>query len=248
MPLDLDAIMQQASEALVRGQYLACETLCLQALAEARQRGDWAYYARILLPLQEARRQRRIIASEGTIRLGTADLIGGVEQWLSMFDAGCIAVTHPHAVEQAHTLAQLARKQHRYVEVLFVDSDAAEDRWVVRTFAAPSAICEMNAPVAPWLNRWISWPSDDVKASPLPPATPADWFLDACEALGDAVLAKADKVADLRQRVDLLEAALHVVPDHELLHQRLGDTARAMCSQNAPHQPPHQSNPGKMNP
>ena len=56
--------------------------------------------------------------------------------------------------------------------------------------------------------------------------SPADWFLDAAERLGDAVL---DGVAarDARQRVAELEACLEAAPDHEILHQRLWDAVKA---------------------
>jgi hypothetical protein len=70
----IDSLMQQAIDALTRMQYLACETLCLRALAAASELGSWDSYARILLPLQESRRQRRLIAADGAIRLGAADI------------------------------------------------------------------------------------------------------------------------------------------------------------------------------
>ena len=69
---DVDAIMEDASQALSRMDYLSCETFCLKALSLARRAKRWPVYARILLPLQETRRQRRMIAAAGVIRLGSA--------------------------------------------------------------------------------------------------------------------------------------------------------------------------------
>jgi len=66
----LDALMEDASRALAEMDYLTCESLCLKALAAAREDGNWAYYKRILLPLQEVRRQRRMIAADGDVVLG----------------------------------------------------------------------------------------------------------------------------------------------------------------------------------
>ncbi len=55
----LDTLMEDASLALAKTDYTTCETLCLQALAQARKNQDWDTYLRILRPLQEARRWRR---------------------------------------------------------------------------------------------------------------------------------------------------------------------------------------------
>ena len=116
---ELDAMMEAASQALARMDYLVCESHCLDALAIARQRQDWPYYARILMPLQEARRQRRMIAAEGVIRLGTANLDGDPSAWLEQMRvgptqaeiAGCIVLTQPHGADDARRLAQTVRQQ-----------------------------------------------------------------------------------------------------------------------------------------
>lgn len=55
----LDPLMETASSALARTDYVTCEVLCLQALAKARETQDWDTYLHILRPLQEARRWRR---------------------------------------------------------------------------------------------------------------------------------------------------------------------------------------------
>jgi len=51
--------MESATAALMRTDYTACETLCLQALTQVREAKDWDTFLRILNPLQEARRWRR---------------------------------------------------------------------------------------------------------------------------------------------------------------------------------------------
>ena len=70
-------LMERASVALVDMDYLQCEALCLKALALARAAADWAAYARIVLPLQEARRQRRMIALDGRVGVWVDGLDGG---------------------------------------------------------------------------------------------------------------------------------------------------------------------------
>ena len=66
MPNDLNTTMEHASAALQSMDYAACEAGCLTALAMAGNARRWSDYARILLPLQESRRQRRMIAVDGT--------------------------------------------------------------------------------------------------------------------------------------------------------------------------------------
>lgn len=60
----IDQAMQAASEALVRRRYFECQRLCLRALAAAHRLHDYERMARILLPLQEARRHKRDTATD----------------------------------------------------------------------------------------------------------------------------------------------------------------------------------------
>lgn len=232
---DLDTTMQRASEALACMDYLTCERLCLEALAKARGESNWPYYRRILLPLQESRRQRRMIAADGCIRLGTADLDEDVLSWLDQLGAGCIAVTWPHTVETARQLSQIAMDRRLYVEVLFVDCAADVAQWAIQSYRGPHVRCIWPAPSDSWINRWLSPPTDypvTVPSQPVRsadqlnlPLYPADWFLDACEALGDTALTQVGADLNGSDRVEALEKCLEVVADHEILHQRLGDAA-----------------------
>jgi len=231
-PDTLDAWMEQASQPLARMAYLQCEALCVEALKQAREQQRWAYYARILLPLQEARRQRRQMAAEGVIRLGTASLTEPPARWIAQLEVGCIVVTRPHTVEDAQTLAAAVRDQQRFVEVLFATSDMDEDTWRLRAHHGPTIEVQRTAPPADWRDRWLAPGTVPGGAPQTGSQTPADWFLDASEALGDAALdkieARSDAIPGGEQRVLLLEQMLAVAADHEILHQKLGDAARAI--------------------
>ena len=230
MPSALDTMMEDASLALAKMDYLACEATCLKALAMAREQGDWAYYGRILLPLQECRRQRRMIAAEGVVRLGTADLDGSPESWLSEIPEGCIVLTHPHNVNDARWLQQAARDRRQHVEVLFADNPADATRWKLTTFTGPSIVIEVEATPASWRNQWLAKDG----ATPQGAKNPADWFIDATEKLGDALLARVTTENTL-QRITELEHCLTAMSDHEILHQRLADAARdARLASSAP--------------
>jgi len=227
----LDTRMEAASEALARMDYLATETLCEEALAQAKATQDWAYYGRILLPLQECRRQRRMIAAEGVIRLGTSSLGHGPVMWPKEFAAGCVVLTHPHHSLHAARLWQEIRACRLFGEVLMADNNVGDATWRVRTFCEPDVVVEILAPPTDWRDRWLTPVREAQSAEPgasprgIKP-TPADWFIDASEKLGDALLATVNATSPA-DRVDELERCIHAAPDHEILHQRLADAAKA---------------------
>ena len=228
---DLDRIMLEASESLVRMDYLSCERLCLEALRLARDAGDWSYYCRILMPLQESRRQRRMIASEGTIRLGTGALRGPAAAWLEQFKSGCVVVTKPFAPQDASQLLEAARAARRHVEVLYCDNDVDATWWTLRSFTGPQVQRPVEAPPAAWVEKWLApmghgettaGDTSDTGSG----QTAADWFIAATELLGDSALDQVGSELDGIDRVSALEQRLAVVTDHEILHQRLWDAAR----------------------
>ena len=222
--------MDRASQALARMDYLACEGLCLEALAVARQAGDWPYYARILLPLQEARRQRRLIAADGPIRLGTSRQ-RSADHWLSSLRTGCLLLTRPHTAEDARRLADEASAERRHIELLLADNDLDDGAYRLVSYRGPAVACLVEAPPAAWRDIWLApgeRPEPEADAQIEPGKSPADWFIDATETLGDAAIAHVPAAPGDVRRIGELEAMLQVVPDHEILHQRLGDAARAM--------------------
>ena len=238
----LDAVMESASQALVCMDYLHCEELCLNALAIARRIGDWPSYGRVLMPLQEARRQRRMIAAEGVIRLGSASLNGEPPAWLEQMGSGCLVLTRPHTVDHAIRLVQLACKQRQYVEAIFADGDVTDKFWLLRSFTGSAVNCTVAAPADDCRDRWLTSdatepastqhhgrPADGCASDePDPHSLASDWFFNSCEALGDAALVHVTAALGSVERITQLKQCLDAVTDHEILHQRLGDAARAV--------------------
>jgi hypothetical protein len=204
----LDDIMERASRALAEMDYLACESLCLEALAQARDTRRYGHYARVLLPLQEARRQRRMIAAQGEVRLGGAEPGFDADRWLTEQRAGCIVLTRPRTAKDARAFAQRARSDKRFIEVLFADNAPEKPKWTLRSYDGPEVVCEVDRPA--------------------PDQDPAQWFLHATEKLGDAALRSVDGTLRGEALILDLESRLRVFPDHELLHQRLADAARGV--------------------
>lgn len=221
MPKAIDDLMQTASQALAEMEYARCEALCVEALEQARDDEDWVMAERVLLPLQEARRQKRQSATDGLILLGTPNKPGHVSDLAADPRCGCIVLTHPCSTEDAAALDLHLRTQQRAVEVLFADNPAGDATWRVTTYQGPWACAELPAPPSDWVGRWV----DPLKT---PPPTPAHWFMKASEALGDAALAAVDAQPGTPERFDQLAEALIAAGDHEILHQRLAEAAKAM--------------------
>jgi len=225
----LDQLMGTASAALAQMDYLACEERCLEALALASNQKNWSYYARILLPLQEARRQRRLIAAEGVIRLGSEKLLGDPILWLRQANPGCLVLTGPHDQRIGRKLVQAIRRQRLYVEVLLAKTPAVRGKWTLMAIEGPNVSCQVAAAPNQWVDRWHEPRkySDPVDGE-LSAYGPADWFLDASEALGNAALEQVKAPLGDPWRLRLLERCLQVVVDHEILHQELGCAARSL--------------------
>ena len=66
---DLQALCDRGQTLLERMEYLAAEAVLVEADHLATERGDFDTLARLYMPLQEARRQRRQRCGEGTVRL-----------------------------------------------------------------------------------------------------------------------------------------------------------------------------------
>ena len=217
--------MDRASAALLAMDYLTCESSCLTGLALARASADWGTYARVLLPLQESRRQRRMIAAEGRVRLGFNNESSDDAAAMDALKAGCVLLTPPYTPQFARRLHDTARQSRRMIEVLYAHRSADQRSWVLESFAGPRVTCAVPAPPTEWSDRWLQPGQTTATASG---KTPADWFLDAAEALGDAALKTVDAPLGHERRIEQLEACLHVTDTHEVLHQRLAQAARAM--------------------
>ena len=236
----LNTTMELASQALASMDYLGCERHGLRALKDARAQSNWAYYSRILLPLQEARRQRRMVAAEGVVRLGSANLTGQPIEWITRMQSGCIVLTHPHTSDTARELVRSASEKNHYIEVLFADNSVSDTKWILRSLTGCHAAWPVPAPPPNWQDRWFE-PGDAVKinssmvdqktslaTNDIQRLGPVDWFLHTYEAFGDAMLAQVEgRLGDLR-RVIQIEQCLMAVTDHEILHQALGEAAKAL--------------------
>jgi hypothetical protein len=217
-PRTIDQQMEVATAALMDMRYAEAAQRCESALQQARAAGDWELYARVLLPLQEARRQQRMIAADAGARLGTAEPVDQLAALLHGGTAGCVLLTRPTTADQAQALRQQADAAGLTVQVLWAGHEPGASRWRLGTTDASRVVAQLPAPPAEAVGRWC--PGETCGA--------VAWFLKAHEALGDAALAAVTDPPGTLARVKALESAVAAVGDHEILHQRLADAARAM--------------------
>lgn len=221
----IDAIMDKASQALVERRYFDCERLCVEALERAFVAADYERMSRILLPLEESRRQKRDLAVDaGTVYSVTGELPGN-----RSLRAGCYLVAPPRVGIDGRLLREAADRK-KVPAVIVVREPASRDgMWpvvaigpvTIRTKVPPPPPSDAT-PNAKKGKKAKSSPPNDMGTT-LPGAS---WFLHANEAIGDKAIAGVEPTASAVTRVEALFKCLQAHPDHEKLHQALADACR----------------------
>lgn len=206
----VDALMEQASEALVATRYFECERLATEALALALSAQDYERLSRILLPLQEARRLKRQAAVEAgsIVRLDSYEALEPLLTGAKAIKPGMYLIEPPLVGADGRELRERASASEVPVTVVVREP-------VVRTGHWPVVM------VGPVTVR--------TRVEPAPKKPTARWMLEAGESLGDAAIASISVELPARDRAEKLLAALAAVVDHEKLHQE----AAAACAQAA---------------
>lgn len=195
----IDSLMERASQALVRTDYAACEKNAREALRIAHAARDYERMTRIVLPLLEARRQKRQKAQDAK-RITSINSMAELEG--KELKPGCYLLNPPGCVGvDGRALRARADEEGVPVIVIVHEPITRTKEWPIVALG-PTTI---RARVEP------------AKAKPT-----VDWFLNAIDALGDAALASVD-AASPPQRVDQLMACLETIGDHEGLHRALAD-------------------------
>lgn len=198
-PRQIDTMMEQASRALADTDYFKAERLALKALLSARQAEDFERMTRIVLPLQEARRQRRQLALDH----GSVTIIDQPRGEQSEIGTGCFLFRPPQVGADARRFRLAAFEEGIAVAV------------ICREPLTQLRLCPIVA-IAPGVTvREKVDPPADPDAPDLP------WFAEAMEALGDAAIDELDAELTPIKRIDALLARLDAIPDHEGLHHAL---------------------------
>jgi hypothetical protein len=218
--------MERASIALAGTRYFEAERLASQALHKAYRALDFDRMARIVLPLQEARRQKRQIAEDAGAVL--------VFSSLAALDAppmpGMFLFEPPLIGADARGYREVADAQKVAVFVLAREPMSRDGMWPVVSVGDVSVRAKVAPPFP--VQRLETGPTRDDSARFGPP--PPEWFTHAAEALGDAAIARLNPADPAAWRVEDLLLATDAHPYHEKLHQALEACCREAVDQPLP--------------
>lgn len=246
----IDAMMEQASKALVLRDYFVAEKLASGALRRANQEQDFDRMARILLPLQESRRLKRQLA----IDTDRVTIIDGEIPTGKSLTSGCYLVTPPRVGVDGRMLREAADEKKTPVVVLVREPTSRDGMWplvavgpvTVRTKVPPpspaKAAPAKKPKVAAKPAKGKPKADEPVAAAEVVSPTPAptaEWFVHAAELLGDEAIAQVPATLPAAARVAALLDRLEAHPNHEKLHQRLAEACREAVLE-----PPRKRRPG----
>ena len=233
-PNPIDRLMERASRALEGTRYFEAERLCRDALGKAYAAADFERMARITLPLQEARRQKRQLAVDSgrVVVLSESDMMMAMVQDIL---PGCYLFQPPLIGLDARNFREEADGRGVPTFVLCREPMTREGKWPLVAVGQGSVRARVD-PAVP-LSRIEKGITKDGYIGDPPPE--ASWFEYAAEALGDAAIAKLKFDEPASWRVDDLIAILTAHPDHEKLHQRLEEACRQAALENLPEERLH---------
>jgi len=228
----VDELMERASVALVGAAYFEAETLCLRALKRAREQNDFERVARIALPLQEARRQKRQLAVDSGVRM-VLDRVPRPKDLVP----GCYLMQPPVIGVEARELRLGLDGKKIPALVVCREPMTRAGQWPIVAVSGGSLIdvVSVRARVAP--PPGVMPAETGITRDTWTDAPPASWFEDAAEALGDEAIRRIVATDPAAWRVDELLTLLDAHPDHEKLHQHLAATARTAMHEPVPEHP-----------
>jgi hypothetical protein len=239
----LQELCESGQEALMRMDYLRAEALLADAERQAWEGRDWDTLARLYMPLQEARRQRRLRCGEGVVVLdllaeGPDDRVDG-RHVVENFPHGQLLVAGWGTVEPALRVRALQAEHGLFVETfLAAVYPVASGRAVA---IVPTADVRLPSPSSPHsIDQLVgALPPHSIvmSADELPVGTrrgntqtfaqvAALW-----ERLHLPFLAAADMQADPVRRIEHYRSTIGVDYACELAHQKLSGVARELGRQ-----------------
>jgi hypothetical protein len=206
-PSPLDELMERASLAILKADYFAAEDFALRALSRALRLRDFERMARIVLPLQEARRQRRHEAVDA----GYIATLSELPARGTTFQPGCYLLQPPLIGRDAATIRDFFNNRKLPTLILCKEPTTSKGLW----------------PIVAVNNSELLIQSVRVQVEPPPNNTPTPaWFMQTQEALGNAAMAKVKPSWPADHRVEDVLEWLEAIPDHEKLAQLLESTCR----------------------
>lgn len=244
----LQALCESGSELLVRTRYLEAESALARAEEIAWAARDWDTLARLYMPLQEARRQRRQRCGDGMVKLDwvAQDPHEGIDAAtvLQAQPAGQTLVASWGTTAPAADLRRLAAEQMLYAETFLAAVFPVADP--VAPTAMARVVVVVPFPDSPLPGAAAAVPPTDL-ANSLPPGClllspdelPAGQrkgttqtyaeVMALWERLHRPFLAAADGEPDPVRRMELYRTTIRVDYACEFAHQRLSDVAKRLA-------------------
>lgn len=225
-PIDanpIDALMEHACELLSETRYLEAASVCVDALRRARTADDFDRMARIVLPLQEARRWVRQTALDA----GAVRVIASPKDLPDPVVPGCYLVQPPLVGIDARQLRERLWEAGVPVFVLCREPMNRAGLWPVVGVGERIARVRIDPPEQAQRVEGEGRPmtGDRIDGEIAP-----EWFALAGEELGDRAIVEAHAAGEDGDppawRVDDLLDYLDACPDHEKLLQALGEACR----------------------
>jgi hypothetical protein len=171
----------------------------------ARRANDFERMSRIVLPLQEARRQNRHLAMDSGYCVSISELPKTAEA----LRAGCYLLRPPLIGAQARELRAMLNSVSIPAVVMTREPRTSAGKWPIVAVAVDRSFrAQVVVPRAG---------DAEVAENGAPDA---GWFMAAIEMLGDVAIAKLKDSDPAVFRVDDLWEAMAALPEHEKLHQR----------------------------
>lgn len=240
---DVQTLCEQGQALLMETRYWEAERVLAGVEQRAWATHDWDTLARVYMPLQEARRQRRQRSGEGVVALhliaeGPADVI----------DAGQVVSNYPHGqllvagwgtIEPARRVRELAAANGLYVETFLAATyPVGAGRAVVIVPTEDVALPPVDAATSiDALLKKVPPQCLVLSENELPAQTRKGNTQTYAEVMGKwerlaaPFLAAADMLVDPVAKIDAYRKAIRVDYAMELAHQKLSDVAKELDRQ-----------------
>ena len=236
---DLQSQCELGQQQLMAMDYLAAEATLAAAAESAWQSADFDTLSRVYLPLQEARRQRRQRAGEGTVCL---DLIAtgpddqpNAHEIIDRYPHGQLLIAGWANITAAVELRRLQAERTLFVETFLAAVYPTDNGNVTILIALPDAalpppeiqpLGQLLAKLPP--HSLLIGPADLLRG---PRSATADTYahvMDLWERLHSPFLRAADAESDPLARMAAYRQTIQVDCACELAHQKLAQTSKSL--------------------
>jgi hypothetical protein len=236
----LQELCETGQDRLMRMDYLAAEAALAEAEGHAWAARDWDTLARLYMPLQEARRQRRLRCGEGTVVLdlvseGPRDRVDG-RRVLENFPHGQLLVAGWGTIEPAIQVRKLQAEHGLFVETFLAAAYPVGAGRAVAIVPAedvrlpdPSGQRSIDQLISELPAHSIVMNVDELPRGSQRGTTETYAQVTALwERLHLPFLASADMQADPVQKIEHYRRTIRVDYACELAHQKLSNEAREL--------------------